>query len=190
MVYTGRNMITKTRSALALVAFAAMAFAADDVVTAVEGVVTKTDAATKTAVVKTADGTEHTVHFVKKTTVHGADETAAGAKDAFHGVKEGSEVVVHYTTKGTEKTAREVDKVGKDGLKSTEGTITRVDKGAKTVAIKTADGTEETYRLAAHAAKEGGHDVAKGAEKSAKVTVYYTEEAGHKVAHFFKSSTM
>jgi VCBS repeat-containing protein len=177
------------KSALALAAFAAMSFAADDVATAVEGVVKKTDAATKTAVVKTADGTEHTFHFVKKTTVHGADDTAAGTKDAFHGLKEGSEVVVHYTTKGTEKTASEVDKVGKDGLKSTEGTITHVDHAAKTVAIKTADGTEETYHMTAHAAKEGGLDIAKGTEKAAKVTVYYTEEAGHKVAHFFKSST-
>jgi VCBS repeat-containing protein len=172
-----------------LLVFAALSFAADDVATAVEGVVQKTDAATKTAVVKTADGTEHTFHFVKKTAVHGADDTAAGAKDAFHGLKEGSEVVVHYTTKGTEKTASEVDKVGKEGLKSTEGIVTRVDKKAKTVAIKAADGTEETFRMTADAAKEGGHDVVKGTEKAAKVTVYYTEEAGHKVAHFFKSST-
>lgn len=178
------------KGALALVVFAAVAIAADDVATAVEGVVKKTDAATKTAVIKTADGTEHTIHFVKKTAVHGADETAEGAKDAFHGLKEGSEVVVHYTAKGMEKTATEVDKVGKEGLRTTEGTITRVDKGAKTVAVKTANGTEEVYHMTAHAAKEGGHEVAKGAEKSAKVTVYYTEEAGRKVAHFFKSSTM
>jgi VCBS repeat-containing protein len=158
-------MVRKSRFAFALAAFAAVSFAADDVATAVEGVVQKTDAATKTLVVKTADGTEHTIHFVKNTTVHGADATAAGSKDAFHGVKEGSEVVVHYTTKGTEKTASEVDKVGKEGMKSAEGTITHVDHGAKTVAIKTADGTEETYHFTARAAK-----------------------AGHKVAHFFKSS--
>ena len=175
--------------AFSLVAFAVMSFAADDVATAVEGVVKKTDAATRTAVVKTADGTEHTFHFVKKTTVHGADDTVAGSKDAFHGLKEGSEVVVHYTTKGTEKTASEVDKVGKDGLKSTEGTITHVDHAAKTVAVKTANGTEETYHMTAQAAKETGHDIAKGTEKAAKVTVYYTVEAGQKVAHFFKSST-
>ena len=56
--------------------------------------------------------------------------------------------------------------------------------GAKTVAVKTANGTEETFRLAGRA----GKDIGEGAEKSGKVTVYYTEEAGHKVAHFFKKS--
>ena len=70
------------------------ALAADDVVSAVHGTVTKLDAGTKTAVIKTKDGTETTVKFVEKTTVHGTD---AGAKDTFHGVKEGSEVVAHYT---------------------------------------------------------------------------------------------
>src|SRR5258708_1493066 len=83
-------------------------------VTAVHGTVSKVDSAAKTIVVKTKDGTEHTLHFVGKTVVHG---TETGAKDAFKGVKEGSEVVVHYSTKGAEKTAMEVDKVGRDGLK-------------------------------------------------------------------------
>ncbi len=150
------------------------------------GVVLKLDAATKTAVVKLADGTEHTFHFVKRTTVHGAENTAAGAKDAFHGLKEGSEVAVHYTAKGTEETAEEVDNVGKDGMKATEATVTHIDRGAKTLAVKTADGTEETYRLTDSAAKDAGTDIAEGAEKSAIVTVYYTEEGGRKVAHFFQ----
>ena len=88
---------------------------ADDVVSAVHGTVTKLDSGTKTMVVKTKDGTEHTVHFVDKTTVWGADKTAAGAKDAFKGLSEGSEVVVHYAKKGSVDTATEVDKIGKDG---------------------------------------------------------------------------
>src|SRR5579871_634149 len=88
-------------------------------VEAVHGTVSKVDSTAKTMVVKTKDGTEHTLHFVGKTTVHG---TEAGAKDTFHGVKEGSEVVAHYTEKGSEKTAVEVDQVGKGGLKATEGT--------------------------------------------------------------------
>jgi hypothetical protein len=152
------------------------------------GVVLKTDDAAKTVVVKLADGTEHTFHFVKATTVHGAHETAAGAKDAFHGLKEGSEVAVHYTAKGTVETAEEVDHIGKDGLKVTEATVTHVDRGAKTIAVKTADGTEEVYRMTDSAARDAGKGIGTGAEKSAKVTVYYTEEAGHKVAHFFKKA--
>lgn len=152
------------------------------------GVVLKVDDAAKTIVVKLADGTEHTFHFVKATTVHGAQETAEGAKDAFHGLKEGSEVAVHYTAKGSVETAEEVDHIGKDGLKSTEATVIHIDRGAKTLAVKTADGTEDTYRMTNSAARDAGKDIAAGTEKSAKVTVYYTEEAGHKVAHFFKKA--
>jgi len=152
----------------------------------VVGEVVKLDAAAKTAVVKLADGTQHAFHVVKRTTVQGAQDTAAAAKDAFHGLKEGSEVAVHYTAQGTDETAEEIDNIGKNGLKATEATVTRIDRGTKTLAVKTANGAEETYRLTESAAKDAGKDIAAGAEKAAKVTVYYTEEAGHKVAHFFR----
>lgn len=164
---------------IAAALLAPLSFAVD-VVTAVHGTITKVDSATKTVVVKTADGTEHTVKMVGKTTVHGTD---VASKDTFHGLKEGTEVVAHYTTKGTEKTAVEVDKLGKDGIKETDGTVTKIDHGAKTLAVKTADGTEQTFKITEHA----GEDVGKGIEKSAKVSVYYTEEAGKKIAHFFET---
>jgi hypothetical protein len=127
----------------------------------------------------------HVVHFVDRTAVHGAEKTAAGAENAFHGVKEGSEVVVHYTVKGSEATAEEVDNVGKDGLHVTEGTVSHIDRAGKEVVVKTKDGTEETYRMTDRA----GKDIGKGAEKSGNVTVYYTEEGGKKVAHFFEKAT-
>jgi hypothetical protein len=174
------------RASLALLLLSAVQLVAQDVVSAVHGTITKLDSTTKTAVVKTKDGTEHTVKFVDKTTVHGVDATAAGGKDAFHGLTEGTEVVAHYTAKGTDKTAVEVDKVGKDGIKAVDGTVTHIDRGAKTLAVKTADGTEQTFRLSDRAATDAGKDIAKGTEKSAKVTVYYTEEAGKKTAHFFE----
>jgi len=44
------------------------------VVSTVEGTVKKVDSTAKTIVVKAADGTEHTFHFVGRTTVHGAEE--------------------------------------------------------------------------------------------------------------------
>ena len=150
------------------------------------GEILKLDAGARTIVVKVADGTEHTFHFVKGTTAHGGQDIAAGATDTFHGLKEGSQVAVHYTAKGTDETAEEIDDIGHDGLKATDGTITHIDRGAKELTVKTADGTEETYRLTDSAARDAGTDIAKGTEKSTKVTVYYTEEAGHKVAHFFK----
>jgi arginine repressor len=179
------NMKTLTRMVLAL-SLVSVAFAADDVVSAVHGTVTKLDSAGHTVVVKTADGTEHSLHLVKETTVHGAHASADAAKDSWHGVTEGSEVVAHYTKRGTEDTALEVDKVGKGGLRATEGTIKDIDRGAKTMVVKTADGTEKTFKLTDHAAKDGGKDIGEGTEKGAKVVVYSTEVSGKKVAHFFE----
>ncbi len=168
----------------ALLVFAVRA--ADDVASAVHGTITKLDDGTKTMVVKTKDGTEHTVHFTGKTAVWGADKTAAGAKDSFKGLSEGSEVVVHYTAKGTEKSAVEVDKVGKDGLKYVDGTVTKVGKDGKTVVVKSADGTEHTFDVAGHDTADAAKGIGKAADKSGKVTVYYSEEGGKKVAHFFE----
>jgi hypothetical protein len=166
--------------------FAVMVVAADDVVSVLHGTVTKVDAAAKTMVVKTKDGTEHTIHFVDKTVVKGGEAVGIGAKDTFQGVKEGSEVVAHYTVKDTEKTALEVDKVGKGGYKAVEGTVTKVGEDGKTITVKAADGTEHTFEVAGHGTKIAAVDTAKGTEKGAKVTVYYTESAGKKVAHFFE----
>jgi len=178
------------RASLVILLLSAFSWAAQAVVTAVHGTITKLDSTTKTMVVKTGDGTEHTIKFVDKTTVHGAKatvhETAAGTKDTFHGLKEGSDVVAHFTAKGGDKTAVEVDDIGKDGIKSVDGTVTHIDRAGKTIAVKTADGTEETFKLSGHAADDAGKDIAKGTEKTAHVTVYYTEEAGKKTVHFFE----
>jgi len=157
---------------------------ASDVVTAVHGTVSKVDSGARTIVLKTKDGTEETVHFAGKTVVHG---TEAGAQGTFKGLKEGSEVVAHCTAKGAEKTAVEVDHVGKDGLKETEGTVSEIDRGARTIAVKTADGSVQSFRMADHATVDAGKDVGKATEKSAKVTVYYTEKAGRRIAHFFEN---
>jgi hypothetical protein len=177
----------KTIKGLILVlSMVSLAYAAEDVVSAVHGTIKKLDSATKTIVVKTADGTEHSMHFLDKTAVHGVDASAAAAKDSWHGLKEGTEVVAHYSTKGTEDTALEIDKVGKDGLKTADGTIKDIDRGGKKLIVKSSDGVESTFRLTDHAAKDGGKDIGEGMEKGTKVTVYYTEDAGKKVAHFFE----
>jgi hypothetical protein len=175
-------MSTFLRSGLVLALLAGGAFAADDVGTAVTGSVKAVDKATKTVVVKVGDGTERTFHFIGKTVSHGAEATANGSKDAFLAMKEGDQVVVHYTEKGAVDTAREVDHIGKDGLKMSVVAVKSVDHGAKTVTVKTAEGAEETYHLTDDAVRESG----KGLDKAGKVTVYYTEDGGKKVAHFFR----
>jgi hypothetical protein len=179
-------MIRKVILVGALALCPALVFAAQDVATAVDGTVKKIDAGTKTVVVDTSDGTEHTFHYADDLVVHGAKDTAKVPGDTFHGVKEGSKVAVHYTADGGKETAHEIDNIGDDGLKATEGTITHIDRGTKTVAVKTADGTEQTFRLSGHAAADTGKDIGAGADKTAKVTVYYTEDAGRKTIHFIK----
>jgi hypothetical protein len=98
--------------------------------------------------------------------------------------------VVHYTEKGADKTAVGVDDFGKDALKEGKGTVTHVDKAARTVTVKAADGTEDTYHVAKDATVDAGHGVVKSSEWTAKegdhVVVHYTEEGGKKVVHLFK----
>lgn len=152
----------------------------------VVGEIHKLDAVAKTVAVKTADGASHAFHFLERTTVHGARDVADGSNGTFRVLKAGSEVAVHYSVKGIEEIAEEVDKIGKDGVKAADVTFVHLDRAAKTLAVKTADGTEETFRLSARALKDAVEDIGRGAEKSTKITVYYTDEAGHKVAHFFR----
>src|SRR5580700_9886232 len=116
------------------------AFAADDVASGVVVTVKSVDKGAKTAVVKTKEGTESTIHFVGRTVSHGAEATAKGSKDAFEGVKEGDEVVVHYTEKAGVKTADEVDHVGKDGLKVSEVSVKSVEQATRNATGKTDDG--------------------------------------------------
>jgi hypothetical protein len=169
-------------SSLVLGMLVCAAYAADDVASAVVGTVKTVDKGAKTAVVKTADGTEHTFHFIGKTVAHGAVATAKGSKDAFEGMKEGDDVIVHYTVKGADKTAQEVDHVGKDGMKMSVVAVKSVDHAAKTVTVKTAEGGEEVY----HLTDKAMHETAKGLKEGSKTTVYYTEEAGKKIGHYFK----
>ena len=92
---------------------------AEDVVHAVSGIVKSVDKTSKTIVVKTADGTEHTIKWTDKTTVKGVDASgkavAAGSVDTYDGLKDGAKVSVKYTEKGSEKTAVAI----KDASKAT-----------------------------------------------------------------------
>jgi hypothetical protein len=171
-----------------------LGYADTDVVHAVSGAVTKIDKEAKTIAVKTADGTEHVFHYTEKTTVRGAKATAkgvkAGAVDTYFAGKEGTHVVVRYTEKGADKTAASVDDFGKDTMKVSEGTVSKVDKAAHTVSVKTADGAETTYDWGKDATIDTEHGVVKSsqyvAKEGDKVVVHYTEDAGKKVVHFFK----
>jgi len=161
-------------------------FAAENVVTATHGTITKIDRTAETIAVRTEDGTEHVFYWAKDTTVHGVKSLDLSAKQSWHGLKQGSEVVAHSTKRGTKDTALEVDKVGDNGLKRTEGTIKEIDRRGKTLVVESADGTEHAFQLTNQAATDAGKDVAASAEKGTKIAIYSTEDAGKSVAHFFE----
>src|SRR5207237_3276904 len=140
LVFSKGKTMKKVLSGLLFVVVSMAAYAAGDVVSAVEGSVTRIDAAGKTVTVKTADGTEHTFRIAGRTTVHTAEATSEAAKGSMHGLKEGSDVVVHYTKHGSEETAEEIDRVGEDGLKETKGTLSKVDRAGKKIVVKGDDG--------------------------------------------------
>lgn len=166
-------------SLVLFVCLAGVICVAQDVVSVVHGTVTKVDHDTKTVVVKAEDGTEHTIKVTGQTTYK-------GTKEGLDGLKEGTEVVVRKTGTGAEETGLEIGKIGTDSVKVSEGTIVKVDHGAKKVVVKSADGTEKTFDYTETAGKDMGEAAGAGAKKGAKVTVYYTEETGKKIAHFFR----
>jgi len=184
---TSRRVLTVAAIVISLFTLAGI-LGATEPPASVEGVVTRIDRTAKTVVVKAADGTEHTMHLVGRTVVHGGNETYKGAEEAGRDLQEGSQIVVHYTKQGADETAEEIDHIGKDGLKRSEGSITKFDRAARTITIRVGDGTEQTYRLTERAAEDAGKETEDAAKKSANTVVYYSEEAGHKVAHFFKTN--
>ena len=153
---------------------------------ALEGTMKTFYRAVNTIIVTTIDGVDHVYHFTKDLVVHGGKGRGL---DALEGLREGSAVVVHYTVTEAEASAREIDRIGDEGLKVTEGVVTRISRGRKQITIRFDDGKSETLRLTDRAAAEAAKDVDQAATAAVKVIVYYSDEAGRKVAHFFKKAS-
>jgi len=153
---------------------------------ALEGTMKTFYRAVNTIIVTTIDGVDHVYHFTKDLVVHGGK---GRGMDALEGLREGSTVVVHYTVSEAKASAREIDRIGDEGLKTTEGVVTRIDRGRKRITIRFVDGKSETLRLTDRAAAEAAKDVDQAATDAMKVIVYYSDEAGRKVAHFFKKAS-
>jgi len=107
------------------IAIARQGAVAQDVVHAVSGIVKSFDKGTKTVIVKTADGTEHTIKYTDQTVVKAAKDTGAGVEkgsvDTYLAAKVGTKVTVKYTEKGSEKTAVGI----KDASKATAKAVTQ-----------------------------------------------------------------
>lgn len=63
-----------------------------------------------------------------------------------------------------------------------KGVVKSVDKGTKTMVVKTADGTEQTVKWTDKTATKTGKDVGDAVAEGSKVSVKYTEKAGEKTA--------
>lgn len=185
--------ISKALLLMCAVALAGSALA-QDVVHAVAGAVTRVDKTGKTIAIKAADGSEQVFKFTERTAIRTSVETEKGAKtgalDTFFAGKEGTKVVVRYMGNGADKTATVVEDFGKDTLKAGKGTVTHVDRAARTVSVKTDSGAEETYKLGSEAVVETDHGVIRGtrylAKEGDKVAVHYTEQGGTKIVRFFQ----
>lgn len=98
---------------------------AQGVAHAISGVVKSVDKGTKTFIVKTADGTEHTIKWTDNTAVKGAKDAGKGVEkgsaDTYMAGKEGAKVSVKYTEEGGEKTAVGI----KDASKSTAKAVSQ-----------------------------------------------------------------
>ena len=151
---------------------------------ALEGTMKKVYRAANIVIVTTIDGMDHVYHFTKDLFVYGGKGTGV---DALEGLRESSRVVVHYRVEGAQESATEIDRIGDEGLKVTEATVTRIDRGRKQIRIRFDNGTTETLRLTDRAAAEAETDVA--ATGATKIIVYYADEKGHKTAHFFKKAS-
>lgn len=151
---------------------------------ATEGTIQETDAAGHSVLVKAADGVQHLFHLSKRSRVHSGEGDLA-ADEALRGLKKGTPVVVHYTSEGETLTAEEIDRIGAEGLRQIEGSVTKVDRITRTISIKLADGTTQTLRLSERAAADAGKDL-DSARDGARIIVYYKDEAGQRVAHYFK----
>ena len=134
-------------------------------------------------IVTTMDGVEHTYEFSKRLIVHGGKSPGV---DALEGLSEGRMVVIHYTVQGTGQSAEEIDLLGGEGLKVTEGRVTHINRGHKEITIKFDNGRTETLRLTDTAAAEAAKDIDKAAASGERIALYYDDENGRKVAHYFK----
>lgn len=94
-------------------------------------------------------------------------------------------VVIHYTASGADAAAEEIDVLGEEGLKITEGVVTDIDRGKKEITIRYANGKTETLQMTKRAAAESGAGIEESSE-GAHIVVYYADESGRKVAHYFK----
>ncbi len=152
---------------------------------ALEGTMKQFYRAANVVVVTTMDGMEHVYQFTKDLIVHGGKKPGVNALEE---MQEGTTVVIHQRLGGSQAVAEEIDVLGAEGLKITEGVVTHINRRKNEITIKYANGKTETLQMTSRAAAESdaGEESSAGASR---VVIYYSDEAGHKVAHYFKKAS-
>lgn len=152
---------------------------------ALEGTMNQFYRAANVVVVTTLDGMEHVYHFTKDLIVHGGKKPGV---DALEGLREGTTVVVHQST-GESASADEIDVLGDEGLKSTEGMVTRIDRRKNEITIRYNNGKTETLQMTTRAAAESDAGIDETSQEASTIVIYYSDEAGRKIAHYLKKSS-
>ncbi|MCU1386167.1 MAG: hypothetical protein JWL71_4864 [Acidobacteria bacterium] len=142
----------------------------------------KTHDALNTVAIKTADGIEHLFHLTERSDVHERTETG---EQALRGIEEGSRAVVHETMTADQKTTRHIGRAAEDAVKATKGVITHVDWRAKSMVIRLADGTRETFRLTDRAVSGAATSVDRVETRIPAIVISFSDEAGRHVAYYF-----
>jgi hypothetical protein len=135
-------------------------------------------------IVTTIDGMEHVYHFTKDLVVHGGKKPGV---DALEGLREGTMIVVHRNVSGPETSVAEIDLVGDEGLKITEGVVTDINRRKQEITITYTNGTTETLKMTAQAAAEND-TLGRPVSTRMRIVIYYADEAGRKVAHYVRGS--
>ena len=146
---------------------------AQDLVNIILGTIKKVDSNTKTIVVETADGTEHTIKVTDTATVK-------GTKDGFNGLRERTLIVARTTGKGTDETAMEVGKISEDGFKATDGTVKKFDKDARTIVVNDVHGAKRKFELGGKALEDAGKAAGAGIAKGTIVRCITRKKAERK----------
>jgi hypothetical protein len=98
-------------------------------------------------------------------------------------------IVVHRHASGSEASVAEIDVVGDEGLKITEGAVTDISRRKQEITIKYANGTTETLKMTPQAAVENDTQFAQSEGTVTRIVIYYSDEAGRKVAHYVKQGS-
>jgi hypothetical protein len=130
---------------------------------------------------------EHVYQFTKDLIVHGGKKPGVNALEE---MQEGTTVVIHQQLGGSQPVAEEIDVIGDQGLKTTEGVVTHINRRKNEITIRYANGKTETLQMTRMAAAESDTGIDEsGEEASSRVVIYYSDEAGRKVAHYFKKES-